>query len=48
MYDPSYYSEKRNYRGPDKSLARPGRKQDNVLSEWCEFPSAPCLAGKET
>jgi len=33
------------YRGADKSLARPGRKQADVLSEWCEFPSALCLAG---
>jgi len=31
------------YRGTDKSLARPGRKQGNFLSEWREFPSAPCL-----
>ena len=33
-------------RGVDKSLAPPGRKQANVLSEWSEFPSAPCRAGK--
>ena len=35
------------YKGPDKSLARPGRKQLMFLSEWREFPSAPCLAGKK-
>ena len=34
----SYFSI---YRGADKSLARPGRKQD-----WREFLSASCLAGK--
>ena len=34
------------YRGADKSLARPGRTQANVLSEWCEFRSATCLVGK--
>ena len=34
------------YKGADKSLALPGRKQANVLSEWREFPLAPCLAGK--
>ena len=33
------------HRGADKSLARPGRKL--FLSEWCEFPSAPCLTGKK-
>jgi len=32
--------------GADKSLARPGRKQLMFLSEWREFPSAPCLAKK--
>ena len=32
------------YRVADMSLARPGRKEANVLSEWREFPSAPCLA----
>ena len=35
------------YRGADKSLARPERKQANVLSEWREFPSALSLAGKK-
>jgi len=35
------------YRGADKSLARPRMKQ-LFLSEWREFPSAPCLAGKES
>jgi len=35
------------YRGADKSLARAGRKQVMFLSEWPEFPSAPCLAWKE-
>jgi len=35
------------YRDADKSLARPGRKQANELSEWRAFPSAPCLAGKK-
>ena len=35
------------YRGADKSLAIPGRKKANFLSEWREFPSAPCLAGKK-
>jgi hypothetical protein len=35
----------RLYRGADKSLARPERKQANFLSEWREFPSAPCLTG---
>ena len=33
--------------GADKSLARPGKKQAMFLSEWREFPSAPCLAGKK-
>ena len=36
----------RLYRGADKSLARPGNKL-MFLSEWREFPSAPCLAGKK-
>jgi len=36
------------YRSADKSLARPGRKKAMFLSEWREFPSAPCLAGKRT
>jgi len=36
-----------SYRGADKSLARPGRKQAMFLSEWREFPSAPCLAGEK-
>ena len=36
------------YRGADTSLARPGRKNKPMfLSEWRQFPSAPCLAGKE-
>ena len=35
------------YRGADNSLALPGRKQANFLSEWREFPSAPCLGGKK-
>ena len=40
--------KKRPYNGPDKSLARPGReKKLRFLSEWREFPSAPCLAGKK-
>ena len=34
------------FRGADNSLARPGRKQA-FLSEWREFPSAPCFVGKE-
>ena len=33
--------------GAGKSLARPARKQANVMSEWREFPSAPCLAKKK-
>jgi len=36
------------YRGADKSLARPGRKNLMFLSEWREFPLASCLAGKKT
>ena len=35
-----------NYRGADKSLARPGRNKLMFLSEWHEFPLVPCLAGK--
>ena len=35
-----------NYRGADKSLARPERNKLMFLSEWCELPLAPCLAGK--
>ena len=35
------------HRGVDKSLARPGRNKLVFLSEWREFPSAPCLAGKK-
>jgi len=35
------------YSDADKSLVRPGRKQDNVSAEWREFPSAPCFAGKK-
>jgi len=34
------------YRGADKSLVRPGKKNLIFLSEWREFPSAPCLAGR--
>jgi len=34
-------------RDVDNSLARPGRKQANVLSEWREFHSAHCFAGKK-
>ena len=30
--------------GADNSLARPGKKKLIYLSEWREFPSAPCLA----
>ena len=29
--------------GADKSLARPGRKQLMFLSEWREYPLAPCM-----
>jgi len=35
------------YRGADKSVARPGRNKLMFLSEWREFPSAPCLARKK-
>jgi len=35
-----------NYRGADKSLARPGRNKLMFLSEWHEFPLVPCLVGK--
>ena len=35
------------YRSADKSLAWPGRNKLMFLSEWREFPSAPCLAGKK-
>ena len=36
------------YRGADKSLARPGRKQAKIfLPEWREFPSASLLVGKK-
>ena len=35
------------YRRADKSLARPGRKKLMFLSEWREFPSAPCLVGEK-
>jgi hypothetical protein len=35
-------------RSADKSLARPEGNKLMFLSEWREFPSAPCLAGKET
>ena len=37
-----------HYGGADKSLARPGRNKFMFLSEWREFPSAPCFAGKQT
>jgi len=33
--------------GADKSLALPGINKLMFLSEWREFPSAPCLAGGE-
>jgi len=33
------------YRSADKYLARPGNNKLMFLSEWLEFPSAPCLAG---
>jgi len=37
------------YRGADKSLARPRKEKKLMfLSEWREFPSAPCLAGGKT
>jgi len=36
------------YRGADKSLTRPVRKQANVSVTMREYPSAPCLAGKKT
>jgi len=36
------------YRGADKSLAHQERNKLMFLSEWREFPSAPCLAGKES
>ena len=32
----------------DKSLALQGRNKLMFLSEWREFPSAPCLAGRKT
>jgi hypothetical protein len=36
------------YRGADKSLAPPGRKQAKIfLPEWREFPSASLLLGKK-
>ena len=35
-----------NYRGADKSLGRPGGNKLMFLSEWREFPLAPCLAEK--
>ena len=35
-------------RGADKSLTRPGMKKLMFLSEWREFPSALCLAGRKT
>ena len=43
---PNYpYNKTDTYKGADKSLARPGGNKRMFLSE---FPSAPCLAGKET
>jgi len=36
------------YSDADKSLARPEWNKLMFLSEWREFPSAPCLAGKKT
>ena len=35
------------YMGADKSLARQGGNKLMFLSEWREFPSAPCLALQE-
>jgi len=35
------------YRGADKSSARQEGNKLMFLSEWSEFPSAPCLAGKK-
>ena len=35
------------YRGADKSLAAQEENKIIFLSEWREFPSAPCLAGKK-
>jgi len=35
------------HRGGDKSLARIGRKKLMFPSEWRDFISAPCLAGKK-
>ena len=36
-----------SYRGADKSLSRPGKEKLIFLSEWREFPSVPCIAGKK-
>jgi len=36
------------YRGADKSLSHHEGNKLMFLSERREFPSAPCLAGKET
>ena len=38
------------YRGADKSLARPGRKQANVSVRvaWISFGALPCRGGKKT
>ena len=36
-----------DYRVIDQSLARSGRKKLMFLSEWREFPSAPCLVEKK-
>jgi len=44
----SQYNKLLFYRGADKSLARPGRKQANVSVRMEWISSAPCLAGKET
>jgi len=35
------------YRGADKCLARPGRKQTKVSAEWREYPAVLCLAGEK-
>jgi len=35
------------YRGANKSLARQEGRKLMFLSEWREFPSAPCLAGEK-
>ena len=46
----SNFTFKNIYRGAVKSLARPGRGKKNklmLLSEWREFPTAPCLGGEK-